>query len=231
MVEQKPSFSSEEILARIRELGAEEQWFHCIDLGGGIATMQEPVRHLSDIWGVIDKHIPSDLSGMRVLDIGCNAGFFSVAAKKRNADYVLGIDMSPGYIRQAEFVRDVLGLEIDYRNMSVYELPVLDGQFDLVFCLGVIYHCSDPFLAARNVLSVTGKTAVIESALMDSSKFDDRPLWEFVFPGYKRSEDERLYNWWFPNVSGLKAMFQSAGFSSVDAVHEANNRGCIVCHR
>ena len=82
MVEQKLNYSAEEILGRIEELGTEEQWFHCIELGGGITTMKEPIKHLQDLWGVIDKHIPSDLSGMRVLDIGCNAGFFSVAAKK-----------------------------------------------------------------------------------------------------------------------------------------------------
>jgi tRNA (mo5U34)-methyltransferase len=231
VAEQKPIFSPEEILARIKELGAEEKWFHCIDLGDGLATMKEPVKHLMDLWGVIDKHIPSDLSGMRVLDIGCNAGFFSVAAKKRKADYVLGIDMSPGYIKQAEFVRDVLGIQIDYRNMSVYELPVLADKFDLVFCLGVIYHCSDPFLAARNVLSVTEKIAVVESALMDSSTLHEKPLWEFVFEGYQSSEDERQYNWWFPNMSGLEAMFRSAGFTSVGAIQETASRGCIVCHK
>lgn len=231
MVQQKQVFSREELLGRIRDLGAEEEWFHCIDLGDGISTMDEPVEHLLDLWSAIDKHIPQDLSGMSVLDIGCNAGFFSVAAKKRNADYVLGIDMSPGYVRQAEFVRDVLGLEIEYRNMSVYELPVLEGQFDLVFCLGVIYHCSDPFLAARNVLSVTRKTAVIESAMISPPDPGERPLWEFVFPGYKRGEEERLYNWWFPNISGLKALFRAAGFSSVNAIQEFNDRGCIICSK
>ncbi len=231
MLEQKLNYSAEEILRKIEELGTEEQWFHCIELGSGIATMKEPIKHLQDLWRVIDKHIPSDLSGMRVLDIGCNAGFFSVAAKKRNADYVLGIDMSRGYLRQAEFVRSVLNLDIDYKKMSVYELPLLQESFDLVFCLGVIYHCADPFLAAKNVLSVTGKTAVIESALMQASELRDRSLWEFVFPGYKVDEDERHYNWWFPNMSGLKALFQSAGFSSAEAVLEANDRGCIICHK
>jgi tRNA (mo5U34)-methyltransferase len=231
MTEQKPIFSSEEILAKIQELAAEEEWFHCIDLGGGIATMKEPVRHLQELWATIDKHIPSDLSGMSVLDIGCNAGFFSVAAKKRNAARVVGIDMSPVFLRQAEFVREVLDLDIEYRNMSVYELPVLEGQFDLVFCLGVIYHCADPFLAARNVLAVTGKTAVVETALMAPAVTADRPLWEFVFPGYTGAEDERCYNWWFPNMAGFKALFQSAGFRSVDALREADNRGCIICRR
>ena len=139
--------------------------------------------------------------------------------------------MSQGYLKQAEFVRSVLELDIDYRKMSVYELPLLQESFDLVFCLGVIYHCADPFLAARNVLSVTAKTAVIESALMQASELKDRSLWEFVFPGYKVDEGERHYNWWFPNMSGLKALFQSVGFGSVEAIHEANDRGCIICHK
>ncbi len=231
MVEQTISYSTQELVKQIEELGAEEPWFHCIDLGNGITTTKEPIQHMQDLWAVIDKRIPQDLSGMRVLDIGCNAGFFSVAAKKRNAAYVLGIDTSAGYLKQAEFVSSVLNLEIDYRKLSVYELPLLRGSFDLVFCLGVIYHCADPFLVARNVFSVTGKTAVIESALMDSSELRTRPLWEYVFPGYVADEDERRYNWWFPNMSGLKSLFQSAGFRSVEPVHEANNRGAVICHK
>ncbi len=222
--------SPEEILARINELGNEEEWFHCIDLGDGIFTMRDPVKHLQALWEILDKHIPLDLTGMSVLDIGCNAGFFSVAAKNRNAHYVLGVDTSPGYLRQAEFVRDVLRLDIDYRQMSVYELPVLEQQFDLVFCLGVIYHCSDPFLAAKNVLAATRDIAIIESAVMQRAEnTNDRPLWEFVFPGYSHVHEERCYNWWFPNTQGLVALFRSAGFRSVEPIFESENRCCILC--
>ena len=229
------SYTPEELRKKIQELGKNESWFHCVELGNGVNT-REPVPHLQDLWTGIQRHIPIDLSGKSVLDIGCNAGFFSVSAKQRNADYVLGIDMSPGFLKQAEFVRDVLGLDIEYRNMSIYDLPTLGRTFDIVLCLGVIYHCADPFKAAENVASVTAHTAIVESALLNSALLSDKPVWEFVFPGYERStrvpgEKERHYNWWFPNMTGLRVLFQRGGFTSTEVMSETADRGSIICHK
>ncbi len=229
------SYTPEELRENIHELGQKESWFHCIELGNGVKT-REPVPHLQDLWAGIQRHIPADLSGKSVLDIGCNAGFFSVAAKQRNADYVLGIDASPDFLKQAEFVRDVLGLDIEYRNMSIYELPALTGTFDIVLCLGVIYHCADPFRAAENVASVTAHTAIVESALLNSAALSDKAVWEFVFPGYENPSDaagekERSYNWWFPNMTGLRALFQRAGFTSTEVMSEMSDRGSVICYK
>jgi tRNA (mo5U34)-methyltransferase len=229
------SYTPEEIRNKIHELGKSAAWFHCLDLGNGIKT-RESVPHLQRLWTGIQRHIPEDLSGKSVLDIGCNAGFFSVAAKRRNADYVLGIDASAGFLKQAEFVRDVLGLQIEYKNMSIYELPALARTFDIVLCLGVIYHCADPFRAAENVASVTAHTAIVESALLNSPQVADKAVWEFVFPGYENraymaDEKERHYNWWFPNMTGLRALFRSAGFASTEVVSETADRGAIVCNK
>ncbi len=228
-------YTSAELLRKIQELGKPEGWFHCIELGSGVST-RESVPHLRNLLSQIQRYIPADLSGKTVLDIGCNAGFFSIAAKQRNADHVLGIDTSPGFLKQAEFVRDVLGLDIDYRNMSIYEIPDLARKFDIVLCLGVIYHCADPFRAAENVASVTAHTAIVESALLGSSLLADKPVWEFVFPGYESlphslGEKERNYNWWFPNVAGLTALFQRAGFAAVEIISHTTNRGSIACYR
>lgn len=236
MPEGKTRHTPHEILQRIDELGKEEPWFHCIDLGSGIKTMREPVPHLENLWNQISKHLPNDLSGKSVLDIGCNAGFFSVQSKKRNADYVMGIDLSDGFLKQAEFVREVLGLEIDYEKMSLYELPKLGGQFDIVFCLGVIYHCADLFQAARCVESLTKEVAIVESQVVTYESVADKPLWEFVFPGYKdpsdtKTQDERRDNWWFPNLEGLRVLFQSAGFWKVESIYEAQERGIVICHK
>ncbi|MGB6065527.1 MAG: DUF1698 domain-containing protein [Desulfomonilaceae bacterium] len=228
-------YTSEDLLRKIEELGEQEGWFHCIELGNGIRT-REPVPHLQNLLSQVQRYIPADLSGKSVLDIGCNAGFFSVAAKQRNADYVLGIDASPSFLKQAEFVRDGLGLDIEYKNMNIYGLPALARTFDIVLCLGVIYHCADPFRAAENVASVTEHTAIVESALLGSPLLADKPVWEFVFPGHESlphtpGEKERNYNWWFPNMAGLTALFQRAGFAAVQVISQTTDRGSIVCYK
>jgi len=232
----KSRYTVKEIQRKIQELSKEEPWFHCIDLGDGIQTMQEPVPHLQNLWDRISRYIPDDLSGKSVLDIGCNAGFFSVQAKKRNADHVLGIDLSDGFLKQAGFVKNVLDLEIEYKKMGVFQVPQLNRKFDIVLCLGVIYHCTDPFMVAKSVELVTGRMAFVESAIVNYEPVSDKPAWEFVFPGYKyrldrAEESESSYNWWFPNMEGLKVLFQTAGFEEIETVYQTENRGAIVCYK
>ena len=82
-------------------------WHHDIDLGDGLHTKSrvfwgEDPDHPRRRWANIERAVPKDLTGMSVLDVGCNAGFFAFEAKKRGADYVCGVDLSRGYIQQAK---------------------------------------------------------------------------------------------------------------------------------
>ena len=52
--------------------------------------------------------MPADLTGRSVLDIGCNAGFYSFEMKRRGAARVLGVDSNPRYLDQARFAARVL---------------------------------------------------------------------------------------------------------------------------
>src|SRR5438477_11725935 len=133
--------SRSEIAAEVQRL---EPWFHCIDLGDGLVTKSksaigEPVEHPRPTWGKVKVCLPDDLTGKTVLDVGCNAGFYSIEMKRRGAARVLGLDSQRDLIKQAEFVRDVLGLEIDYERRSVYDLDsFVMGQFDVTLALGLI---------------------------------------------------------------------------------------------
>ncbi len=86
--------TDEEILAGIERL---RPWFHCIELRAGIKTKSEtygsePPDHPQGTWEKIKRYFSADLSGKSVLDVGCNAGFYAVEAKRRNAGRVLGVD-------------------------------------------------------------------------------------------------------------------------------------------
>src|SRR5689334_4667138 len=80
-------FTREQIERRVRELG---NWFHNLDLQG---VKTAPNHFLGDYpmlkWRNFAASIPRDLHGKTVLDIGCNAGFYSIEMKKRGADRVV----------------------------------------------------------------------------------------------------------------------------------------------
>jgi tRNA (mo5U34)-methyltransferase len=78
---------------------------------------------------------------------------------------VLGVDAQRHLINQAVFVRRVLGLDIEYRRMSVYDLSRRSvGQFEITLALGLIYHCKHLVLALEKLFAVTKELLIIETA-------------------------------------------------------------------
>ncbi len=216
--------TSDEIRRRINELGP---WFHNLDLRG-IKTA--PDHFLGDYpavkWKKFADALPQDLRGKSVLDVGCNAGFYSIEMKRRGADRVLGVDSDPDYLAQARFAAQMCGVDLELRAMSVFDLPKLNERFDLVLYLGVSYHLRYPLLALDILHDcVVRDLMVFQSMTRGSSEItevqDDYDFWHtdiFDSPGFPRLHFvEKRYsgdptNWWIPNRACVEAMLRSAGF-------------------
>jgi tRNA (mo5U34)-methyltransferase len=212
-----------------RQADALGPWFHNIDLGQGIWTA--PDHFLGDYPGVKWRRfadaIPADLTGKSVLDIGCNGGFYAIAMKRRGAARVLGLDSDARYLDQARFAAAQLGQEIEFRNLSVYDVGALGERFDVVLFMGVLYHLRHPLLALDLIREhVAGDLMVFQSMLRGSRAVEplaeDYDFWDmdqFERPGYPRMHFvERSYardwtNWWIPNRAGIEAMLRASGFS------------------
>jgi tRNA (mo5U34)-methyltransferase len=131
-----------------KQIAALGPWFHNLHLRG---IQTAPAHFLGDYPQIKYEHfnhaLPEDLTGKSVLDIGCNAGFYSLEMKRRGADRVLGIDSDEHYLAQARFAADVLGLDVQFEPMSVWQIASLRERFDLVIFMGVLYHLRHPLLA------------------------------------------------------------------------------------
>jgi tRNA (mo5U34)-methyltransferase len=215
---------TDDIRAAAEALGP---WFHNIDLGG-VATA--PDHFLGDYpavkWRRFADAIPADLSGKSVLDIGCNGGFYAIEMKRRGALRVLGLDHDPDYLRQARFAAQTLGLDIEFREMSVYDIAGLGERFDLVLFLGVLYHLRHPLLALDLIREhVAGDLFVCQSLQRgdpgDPDLREDYPFCETAI--FARPDFPRLFfvehryagdstNWWIPNRACTAAMLRNAGF-------------------
>ncbi|ARM15647.1 MULTISPECIES: TIGR04290 family methyltransferase [Rhizobium] len=224
---------------RIKELGP---WFHNMRLGE-IETA--PDHFLGDYpafkWDGFKHVVPDDLAGRSVLDIGCNAGFYTLEMKRRNAGRVLGIDSDPRYLEQARFAADHFALDIEFRQMSVYEVAQLGETFDLVLFMGVLYHLRHPLLALDLLYEhVVGDLMLFQclqrgeeriATLQDDYEFSewnvfdrrDYPTLFFVEERYAADPT----NWFIPNKAAVEAMLRSSGF-----VLEANpEREVYLCRR
>ena len=142
------SLSPAEIRERVEALGP---WFHNLDLKG---VPTAPGHFLGDYpavkWRRFADAVPRDLSGKTVLDIGCNAGFYSLEMKRRGADRVVGIDSDEEYLEQARFAADVNGFDIEFRRLSVYDVGGLQERFDLMRF----------FSSHSTYFSITGSTSL-----------------------------------------------------------------------
>jgi tRNA (mo5U34)-methyltransferase len=217
---------AQEIRERVEALGP---WFHNIQLG---EVWTAPEHFLGDYPNVkfqrFAPHLPKDLSGNSVLDIGCNAGFYSMEMKRRGADRVLGIDSDDHYLAQARFAAQALGYDnIEFRNHSVYDVGGLGERFDVVIFMGVLYHLRHPLLALDLIREhVAGDMLIFQSmqrgsaevmelkedyAFGDTAVFDESgyPKLHFVEREYARD----WTNWWVPNRACAEAMLRASGFS------------------
>jgi len=221
---ERPSLSREDIARRIAELGP---WFHNIELAG-IQTAPDhflgdyPSVKARQFWHNVEPALP----GSTVLDIGCNAGFYALAAKRAGAARVVGIDSDPDYLAQARFAAEVLDLDVEYRQLSIYDIAALGEQFDVVLFLGVLYHLRHPLLALDLIHEhVAADLLVYQSMQRGSAEVaevrPDYDFWEashFDEPGYPKLHFiEHSYsgdptNWWAPNRACSEAMLRSAGF-------------------
>ncbi|PYS22478.1 MAG: hypothetical protein DMF72_13160 [Acidobacteria bacterium] len=235
----------DEIISDVKRL---EPWFHCIDLGDGLftktrSTIGEPVEHPRPTWDVVKAALPNDLSGKTVLDVGCNAGFYSIKAKERGAARVLGIDAQRELIRQAAFVRNVKGLEIDYQRMSVYDLdPHELGQFDVTMALGLIYHCKHLVLALEKLFLVTRELLILETAIYPPEKAPESfvyaeggtlpTLHPIAYVENLPDAKEAVFNWFLPGIAALTALLKNVGFDEVRVLPGVqNDRAVFACHK
>jgi tRNA (mo5U34)-methyltransferase len=220
--------SQDEIRRRVETLGP---WFHNIDLGG---VTTAPDHFLGDfpgvMWRAIAHALPSDLAGRSVLDIGCNAGFYSLEMKRRGAVRVLGIDLDEAYLAQARFAAEIAELDIEFRVLSVYDVGALGEQFDLVLFMGVLYHLRHPLLALDLVREHVCRDLLVFQSMQRGSPetmtpAEDYPFWERA--PFDRPEFPKLHfmenryaddptNWWIPNRACAEAMLRAAGFLIVN---------------
>ena len=218
------------------EVAALSPWFHNIDLGDGITTA--PDHFLGDYpafkFARFADLFPADLTGKSVLDIGCNAGFYSVEAKRRGAARVLGIDSDERYLAQAALAMNALDFTgVEFRKLSVYDVGALGERFDLVIFMGVLYHLRHPLLALDLIRDhVAGDLMLFQTLQQGSDEIaetpDDHPFFKpgtmehpdyFDEPGYPKMHFiERKFasdwtNWWAPNPACSEAMLRAAGFT------------------
>jgi SAM-dependent methyltransferase len=157
------------------------------------------------------------LRGRRVLDLGCNAGFWSLKAIEAGADFVLGVDAAPTSLAQAELVFEVKQVDraryrFELGNVFAHELS---ESFDVVLCLGLMEHVAKPVELFELMAGAGAELIVIDTEISRarSSLFEVSSLYD---PQSTVDHDLVL-------VPSRQAIFELAGEFGFTAVPLAQN--------
>lgn len=135
-----------------RRVDSFDRWHYEFDLDGVKTSIHDPTRvnrhrqRKAYFFDPLVELMGGSLEGKRVLDLGSNAGYWSLAAIEAGADFVFGIDGRQMHVDQANLVFEVKAIEPKRYEFAVGNIFDFDfeelGRFDVVLCLGLMYHIS-----------------------------------------------------------------------------------------
>jgi tRNA (mo5U34)-methyltransferase len=221
-LEPPTTMSRDERLAIVR---AFPYWYHRIYLGDGVYTVDHVEDH-ENLWCRFLPALPPRLDGLNVLDVGANAGYFSLQTKLMGARRVLAVEDYDAYLAQAEACRRVWDVDVEYRKLDANRLDVIDEGFDLVVFLGVLYHLKHPFHAIEQIGRLCHDAVIVETEIIKADpanqvtvrlgpygKCEPTPCHAGIMKFYECDEANGDWtNWWAPDRECLMGMLRVAGF-------------------
>lgn len=213
-------------------------WYHRVEVAPGIFT--PGVVPCQDVLQKLG--LPEDCTGLRVLDLGARDGFYAIMLQKRGAKEVVALDFTPAEKTGFPVLKEVFGFKGEYVHDSVYNLSRKKyGEFDIILCMGLLYHLRNPLLALDKIREVCKSELYVESFVIDecfikpegsheslsniSEELARSPIMQF----YPRSELNGDYtNWWGPNSACLQQMLEATNFTVI-SVQVDFNRAILKC--
>ncbi|MBN2487608.1 MAG: methyltransferase domain-containing protein [Methanosarcinaceae archaeon] len=164
-----------------------------------------PGLGMQDIRKAVLAVVLPQISGRKILDIGCGTGSITVDMAHMNPDsMVYGVEIVDGLVQQCRMNAELLGVRnTEFKTGDIYDLPFEDSSVDTATCFFMLHHLGDiprALLETRRVLKAKGKLITVD------------PIGHFHGPDL----DE----------SGWQRFFEGAGYS----VETLNIGGAVVSH-
>ena len=153
-----------------------------------------------------------NLKDKKVADIGCNNGYYLFRMQEDAPKKLVGFDPSALYKTQFDFINHFAKTEIVYELLGVEHLPYYEEKFDLIFCLGVLYHRSDPVSMLKELYQGLEDQGEV---ILDTFYIEGEEEIALT-PKDSYSKIPNIY--FVPTIPALKNWCMRAGFSSFEVL-------------
>jgi len=151
-----------------------------------------------------------NLKDKKVADIGCNNGYYLFRMQEDKPKLLVGFDPSPLYKTQFDFINHFVKSDIVYELLGVEHLSMYEEKFDIIFCLGVLYHRSDPVAMLKSLFKGLEKDGEV---ILDTFYIDGEDEMALC-PQSSYSKIPNIY--FVPTIKALKNWCFRAGFNEFE---------------
>mgnify|MGYP003387172939 CR=1 FL=1 len=160
-------------------------------------------------WTRLSPHL-GDLEGKRVLDLGCNNGWYMHQLRRAGAKEVIGFDPMPLNLLQWQWAQKISYDEAqEFYLLGVEDLPSLPASFDAILSFGVLYHHRSPLqqlIDLRESLT-PGGTLFLETIGVPGSENT------LLLPPDRYANMPNV--WFLPTLSALVTMLERTRFTNI----------------
>ena len=157
-----------------------------------------------------------NLHGRKILDVGCDNGYYMFRAAAHRPKAVIGFDPSIHCAMKFELMQRFLqNKQVQFERLGHEHLYVFDRTFDIAICMGILYHHPGPVEVLRRVKETirVGGHAVIESQTIPGEGS------HALVPSDRYAKARNVY--FVPTKDCLVNWIRKSGFKNVEIVsHE-----------
>ncbi len=161
-------------------------------------------------YNLLRKHF--NLKDKRVADIGCNNGYYMFRMLEDKPKRLVGFDPSPLYKTQFDLINHFVKSDIVYELLGVEHVEFYEEKFDTIFCLGVLYHRSDPVAMLKQLFKGLDKKGEV---ILDTFYIEGEEEMALC-PASSYSKIPNIY--FVPTIKALKHWCLRAGFDSFEVL-------------
>lgn len=231
----------EQVISKILS-GSGWRWHHDIEqLKSSDLLYTAYVDRVETLLCMIDTALDTEgltdqLDNMIAADIAAAEGFVGIHYLAKGLKQIDSFELNRAQIQRCQMVQRLKQLDedADFSKFFMYRLDlespnwstVLAKSYDLVFCLGIVYHMENPMIFLRNIYEITGNLCIVESDTPLLPKTDLGILKQLDSQVTLEQGNVRYILEQRPNRKALIDMLLAVGFSSVRTIPCPSDASC-----